>query len=90
MFQQHFQKVIPLDSPGSMPYSLGSEALDLAQMVKDIRKQQKSTYFIIPNNFCFYNYLKKSVPGDVRVQVLQEPVGASHTDQGWKSEMPHP
>ena len=63
MFQQHFQRVISWDSPGWMPYSLGSEALDLAQMVKDIRKQLKSTYFIIPNNFCFKNISKKSFPG---------------------------
>ena len=42
MFQQHFQKVIPWDSPGSMPYSWVSEALDLTQMVMDIRKQLKS------------------------------------------------
>ena len=66
------------------------ERLDLTQMVMDIQKQLKSTYFIIPNNFCFNNLSKKSIPGDARAQVLQEPVGASHADQGRKSEMLHP
>ena len=28
------------------------------------------------------------IPGDVRAQVLQEPVGGSHADQGWKSGVP--
>ena len=28
------------------------------------------------------------IPGDVRAQVLQEPVGASHADQGRKSGVP--
>ena len=32
--------------------------------------------------------LKISIPGDVRAQVLQEPVGASHADQGRKSGPP--
>ena len=41
--------------------------------------------FTIPNNFCFNNCLKKSNSGDVRAQVLQEVVGASHADQGRKS-----
>ena len=59
MFQQHFQKDIPWDTPGSMPYSWVSQALDLTQMVMDSRKQLKSTYFIIPNNFCFKNITKK-------------------------------
>ena len=34
-------------------------------MVMDIRKHLISTYFIIPNNFCFNNFSKKSIPGDV-------------------------
>ena len=36
----------------------------------------------------FQNCLKKSIPGDVRAQVLQDPVGGSHADQGRKSGMP--
>ena len=43
---------------------------------------------IIRDNISFKKYLKKSIPGDVRAQVLQEPVGASHGDQGRKSGMP--
>ena len=42
------------------------------------------------NNLCFNNFSKKSIPGDVRAQVLQEPVGASHTDQGRKSGLHTP
>ena len=48
---------------GSMPYSLVSEALDLTQMVMDIREQLNWTYFISPINFCFKNMAKKSLPG---------------------------
>ena len=70
-----------------MPYSWVSEALDLTQRVMDIQKHLKSTYFIIPNNFCASNFYKKSIPGDARAQVLQEPVGTSHADQGRKSGM---
>ena len=36
LLQQHYQKVIPWDTSGSMPYTWVSEALDLAQMVMDI------------------------------------------------------
>ena len=31
---------------------------------------------------------RQQIPGDVRAQVLQEPVGTSHADQGRKSGMP--
>ena len=48
----------------------------------------KSTHLIIPNSFCFNNSAQKSIPGAVRAQVLQEPVGASHGDQGRKSGLP--
>ena len=34
------------------------------------------------------NFVQKPIPGDVRAQVLQEPVGASHGDQGRKSGLP--
>ena len=66
-------------------YSWLSMALDLAQMVLEVRKNPKSTQFYMLNNFWFNNCLKISIPGDVRAQVLQEPVGASHADQGRKS-----
>ena len=60
-------------------------ALDLAQMVLDVLKILKPTQFIILDNFCFKNCLKKSIPGNVWAQVLQEPVGGPHVDQGQKS-----
>ena len=60
-------------------------ALGLAQMVLDVRKNLKLTQFYMLNNLCFNNFSKKSIPGDVRAQVLQEPVGASHSDQVHKS-----
>ena len=63
-------------------------ALGLAQMVLDVRKNLKPTQFYMLNNLCFNNFPKKLIPGDVRAQVLQEPVGASHADQGRKSGMP--
>ena len=66
-------------------YSWLSMALDLAQMVLEVRKNPKPTQFYMLNNLCFNNFSKKSIPGDVRAQVLQEPVGASHADQGRKS-----
>ena len=65
-------------------------ALGLAQMVLDVRKNLKPTQFYMLNNLCFNNFSKKSIPGDVRAQVLQEPVGASHADQGRKSGVYHP
>ena len=39
----------------------------------------------MPNNFCFNKFTKKSIPRDAWVQVLQEPVSASHPDQGQNS-----
>ena len=63
-------------------------ALGLAQMVLDVWKNLKPTQFYMLNNLCFNSFSKKSIPGDVRAQVLQEPVGASHVDQGQKSGVP--
>ena len=51
------------------------------RMVLDVQKHLKTTNRIIPNSFCFKNCLKKSIPGDVRAQVLQEPAGGCHGDQ---------
>ena len=62
-----------------------SMALGLAQMVLDVGINLKPTQLIILDNFCFNNFSKKSIPGDFRAQVLQEPAGASHADQGRKS-----
>ena len=58
------------------------------RMVLDVWKHLKTTHLINPNSFCFINCLKKSIPGDVRAQVLQEPVGGSHGDQVQKSGVP--
>ena len=62
-----------------------SMALDLALMVLEVRNNLKPTQFYMLNNLCFSNFPEKSIPGDARAQVLQEPVGASHADQGRKS-----
>ena len=64
-------------------YSWLSMALDLAQMVLEVRKNPKPTKFYMLNNFCFNNFPKLLIPGVVRAQVLQEPVGASHADHAW-------
>ena len=50
-------------------------------MVLAVRKHLQTTNVITLDNFDFKNVLKKSIPGDVRAQVLQEPVGGSHGDQ---------
>ena len=68
-----------------LPYTLVSLGLDFTQMVLDVRKNLKPTQFYMLNNLSFNNFSKKSIPGDVRDQVLQGPLGASHTDQGRKS-----
>ena len=64
MFQQHIQKVIPWDTPGSMPYSWVSQALDLSQMVVDCRKQLKSTYFYHTQQLLFQELYQKVIPLD--------------------------
>ena len=58
------------------------------RMVLAVRKHLQITNMIMLDNFDFKNCLKKSISGDVRAQVLQEPVGASHADQGRKSGAP--
>ena len=50
-------------------------------MVLAVQKHLQITNIITPDNFDFKNILKKSIPGDVRAQVLQVPVGGSHGDQ---------
>ena len=90
MLQQLCSKINPWCRPCSRPTPGSLWCLDLTQMVLDVRKMLKSTHLIIPNSFCFNNFAQKSIPGDVRAQVLQEPVGASHAYQGRKSGMPHP
>ena len=46
-------------------YSLLSIALDLAQMVLDVRKNLKPTQFYLLNNLCYNNFAQKSSPGGV-------------------------
>ena len=71
-----------------LPYTLVSLGLDFTQMVLDVRKNLKPTQFYMLSNLCFNNFPKKIIPEDVRAQVLQEPVGTSHADQGRKSGGP--
>ena len=40
-------------------------ALDLAQMVLDVRKNLKPTQFYLLNNLCYNNFAQKSSPGGV-------------------------
>ena len=51
------------------------------RMVLAVQKHLQITNVITLDNFDFKNFLKKSIPGDVRAQVLQVPVGGSHGDQ---------
>ena len=61
-----------------------------SQKLQGDQKHLKSTHLIIPSSLCFLNFAQKSIPGDVRAQVLQVPVGASHADQVRKSGMHTP
>ena len=63
------------------------EAPMVIRMVLAVRKHLQITNMIILDNFDFKNCLEKSISGDVWAQVLQEPVCASHGDQGQKSGM---
>ena len=56
------------------------EAPMVIRMVLAVRKHLQITNVIMLDNFGFNNFLKKSIPGDVRAQVLQVPVGGSHGD----------
>ena len=49
-------------------------ALDLSQMVLEVRKYLKPTQFFIPNSFSFYNYAEKSIPWVVLALALLLPV----------------
>ena len=87
-FNNFAQKSIPGDVRAQVlqePVGASHNDLDLTQMVLAVRKNLKPTQFYMLNNLCFKNFFKKSIPGDVRAQVLQEPVGASNADQGRKS-----
>ena len=72
-----------------MPYSWLSEALDLTQMVIDVRKALKITIFIIPNNFCFNNIAKKLFPGTPRGHALLLAVRGSGPQPDGHGQMPN-
>ena len=48
-----------------LAYSWLSMALDLAQMVLDVRKNLKPTQFYLLNNLCYNNFAQKSSPEGV-------------------------
>ena len=51
------------------------EAPMVIRVVLAVQKHLQITNLIILDNFSLKNCLKKSIPGDVKAQVLQEPVG---------------
>ena len=57
------------------------EAPMMIRMVLAVQKHLQMTNRIILDHFGLNNCLKKSIPGDVRAQVLQKPVGGSYGDQ---------
>ena len=58
------------------------EAPMVIRMVLAVRKHLKMTKVNILDNFDFKIFSKKTFPGHVQAQVLQEPVCGSHDDQG--------
>ena len=63
----------------SSRYLLGAPMV--IRMVLAVRKHLQITNMIILDNFGFKRCLKNSIPGDIRAQVLQVPVGGSHGDK---------
>ena len=61
------------------------EAPMVIRMVLAVQKHLQMTNMIILDNFGFKKCPKKSISGYVWTQVLQEPVGGSHGDQGGPS-----
>ena len=57
------------------------EAPLVIRMVLAVLKHLQIINMIVLDNLSFKNCLKKSIPGDVQAQVLEEPVGGSHGDQ---------
>ena len=58
-------------------------AMDLVQMVLEVRKHLKPTQFSIPNSFSFYNYAQKSIPWVVLALVLLLAVFGAWTSPRW-------
>ena len=57
------------------------EAPLVIRMVQAVQNYLQMNNIIILDHFGLNNCLKKSIPGDVRAEVLQVPVGGSHGDQ---------
>ena len=55
----------------------------VVRMVLAVQKHLQITNMITLDNFDLKNFLKKSILGNVRAQVLQVPVGGSHGGSGW-------
>ena len=64
-----------------MSYRNLLEAPMVIRMVLAVQTHLQITNMIILDSFGFKNCLKKSIPGDIRAQVLQVPVGGSLGDQ---------
>ena len=64
-----------------LPYTLVSMVLDFSQMVLVTCKHLLMVNIIILNNSYYCNFSKKSISDDVQVQILKEPVDASHAEK---------
>ena len=76
-FNNFAQKSIPgviLAEVLQEPVGASLWRLDLTQVVLAVRKKLKSTLLNIPNNFCFNNFVQKSIPAVflADAEVLQE------------------
>ena len=78
---QNFSKIQSLGMSGLKSSRNLLEAPMVITMVLAIRKHLHITNMILLDNFSIKNCFKNSIPGDVRAQVLQVPVGGSHGDQ---------
>ena len=48
-----------------LAYSWLCLVLEMTKMALDVQKNWKPAQFIILDNFCFNNFSKKSIPGDI-------------------------
>ena len=63
-------------------------ALELAQMVLEVRKNLKLTQFFFLNIYCVHNYAHKSIPWVVLALVLLLAVFGAGTGPGLDSDGP--
>ena len=79
-------------SSGRRPKSQPTHALGLVQIVMNAWENDQPTQFYMLKKLstfhAFNNFQRKLTPGDARPEVLQEPVGGFHADQGRKFRMP--